>query len=237
MSAPAAARFDRVLALCAGLVPMLAAVAAWQVSLNAGLIPGCNPLFDGCASISRAARDGTANVLFRCLMTGAALLQFAVWLRIARDTHRRRAVTTILLPWLGAAAALFLVLYVAWLGSDGAEYRWLRRYGVVGYFGATFLCMVLASAALRHLALAGSWPLPVRFQLLLPGWCLLTLALGLAQRFGSALLADAALRGRIENALEWQLGLAVCVFFLLLACLPDRPASPAEGIVGARNGL
>ncbi|CAE7932381.1 unnamed protein product [Symbiodinium necroappetens] len=44
---------------------------------------------------------------------------------------------------LGLVGALFLVLYVTFLGSDGDTYRTLRRYGTVVFFGFTFLAQLL----------------------------------------------------------------------------------------------
>ena len=53
-------------------------------------------------------------------------------------------------------AALFLVLYGTFLGTEGRGYQWMRRYGVVVYFGLTCIAMLCfaANSLLCRLALA-----------------------------------------------------------------------------------
>src|SRR3546814_1971991 len=78
------------LPLLAALVPLLAAHLAWALSLRADLIPACNPYWDGCVSISRAARPGLGNHLFRLAMLPCAAVQ--VLCRLAAAHWLRRAV-------------------------------------------------------------------------------------------------------------------------------------------------
>lgn len=72
------------LALLAGLLPLVGALAAWAVSTQQQLIPACNPFFEGCVSVSRAARVGLPNLIFQAAMVPAATLQGLVWLLAAR---------------------------------------------------------------------------------------------------------------------------------------------------------
>lgn len=141
------------LALLAGLVPAVAALLALAVSVQQQWVPLCNPFVDGCTSISRAARQGLANHLFRALMLPAATLQGLVWLLAAHWLQGalgpRRG-----LRWmaaLGVLAAAALVLYATFLGTEGAAYRLLRQYGTVLYFGNTCLCMLLLGQAVQAL--------------------------------------------------------------------------------------
>jgi hypothetical protein len=53
------------------------------------------------------------------------------------------------LPALGVAAGVFLVLYGTCLGTEGAGYRWMRRYGVVFYFRPTRIAMPIVSDQMR----------------------------------------------------------------------------------------
>jgi hypothetical protein len=80
---PAAA--GSAFALLAGLLPMVAAHAAYLLNVHegAGLAAEfvCMPYLDGCVSISRAARSGSGLTLFRALMLPSALLLFLVELR------------------------------------------------------------------------------------------------------------------------------------------------------------
>ena len=55
------------LPLVAGFLPAVATIAAFLISLKLGLIPSCNPFLDGCVSISRSARHGLPNLVFRAL--------------------------------------------------------------------------------------------------------------------------------------------------------------------------
>jgi hypothetical protein len=133
------------LPLLAGVLPLVATFVALPLSIRLELIPGCNPFFEGCVSISRAARYGLPNLLFKMLVLPAAALQGLTWLLceawlVDLGAPRQRWLRH--LAWLGITAAVFLVLYTAFLGTDGNVYRWLRRYGTVVYFGFTCICML-----------------------------------------------------------------------------------------------
>src|SRR6187551_3232532 len=59
MGAIAPTSADRALwplPLLAGLLPLIATVVAYLMSIRLGLVPECNPFLEGCVSISRAAR-------------------------------------------------------------------------------------------------------------------------------------------------------------------------------------
>ena len=208
--------------LVGGLVPAIAAVAALWLSFTLDLIPPCNPLLDGCVSISRAARHDLPNHVFRALLLPAAVLQALTWLLCARWLKGMGAETRTLLrilPWLGVLAGAFLILYGTFLGTEGQAYRWMRRYGVIFYFGFTYLCMLIASGALWRLARAGLMAPPARLDWLLPGLCAITLVVGLAQAFVPQFLDSEDLKNRLENILEWYAALAFTLYFLALAWL------------------
>jgi hypothetical protein len=211
------------LALLAGLMPAAAALVAFALSVQMQLVPGCNPFIDGCVSISRAARHDLPNHLFRALMLPAATLQGLVWLLAAhwlrgalgprRDLHALAA--------LGVAAALALVLYASFLGTEGAAYRLLRQYGTVVYFGFTCLCMLLLGQGVQALARQGGSGLPrwlVRCHVALA--CTLV-ALGLGNAIVAALLSPAA-KARAENLTEWWGALTFVLCFCALAAMWAR---------------
>jgi NADH:ubiquinone oxidoreductase subunit 6 (subunit J) len=211
--------------LAGGLLPAAAALLALWLSASLGLIPSCNPFLDGCVSISRAARHDLPNHLFRALVLPAAVLQGMTWLLCAAwlgslGADMRRLLRA--LPWLGALACLFLILYGTFLGTDGQAYRWMRRFGIIFYFGFTFLCMLIASGALRRLANSGAVRLPVRLDRWLAALCAVTLAIGLVQVFAPPLLGSEELKNRLENILEWYAALAFTLYFLALAWLWRR---------------
>ncbi len=191
-------------ALC-GALPVLAVHLAWWLSLRDGHVPAGIPYLDGGFSISRAARHGWGNDLFKLIMLPCAALQAICWLLLRQWLLQAGAARGAGLPWLGLVAAAFLALYAVYLGSEGEVYQALRRYGVTVYFAATYLALLLALRAL-----------PAGQERLRRHWLLVALGmlvLGLASVTASALVADPAFKDRIENLLEWQLGLWLTAMF------------------------
>jgi hypothetical protein len=194
------------LPLLAGLLPFVGTVLAYTLSVRLGLIESCNPFLDGCVSISRAARHGLPNHLFRALLLPAAALQALCWMLCVAWLRTRGVVTTRklrALPWIGMAAAVFLVLYGTFLGTEGDAYRWMRRYGVVMYFAGTCVAMLIVSDVVRSrslLALCAALPL-----------------LGLASAFGPLFQASEAQRAALQNSMEWFGGLIFTLFFFAIA--------------------
>lgn len=206
------------LPLLAALLPLVATALAYALSIRLGLVPSCNPFIDGCVSISRAARHDLPNILFRALLLPAAVLQATCWLLcpawlrtlgVAPDRWQR------VLPALGVAAGVVLVVYGTFLGTEGEGYRWMRRYGVVFYFGLTCIGMLIVSdqmqrrlqqhPAERHLtrsllALCGMLPLLGLAHVLLPLWWTAPTA-----------------KDALENVTEWWAGAIFTAFFAVLA--------------------
>ena len=202
------------LPLAAGLVPAIAAGAALALSTRLGLVEPCNPFIDGCVSISRAARHDLPNHVFRALVLPAAVLQALTW-ALCRMWLKDAGAGARALPWLGAAAGVFLVLYGTFLGTEGETYRWLRRYGINFYFGLTYLAMLIAAGA--------SWREErSRLATSLIVLCAIVLALGLAHVVAPLATADELFRNRLENILEWHVGLAFTIYFAALAVLWRR---------------
>lgn len=211
------------LPLLAGLLPAVGIAIAFPLAVAEGQFASCNPLIDGCVTISRAGRHGLPNILFRAFLIAGAVLQGAVWclalpwLRSLRVAPLRRLVW---LPWLGVAAALVLVLYGTFLGTEGTGYRGIRRAGVILYFGFTVILMLGVGGVVRQAAKVGAalgpWPIP-----LLASVIALPLA-GVVNSFAPLVVSDAAALDRFENATEWWGGLAFTVFFVLLALLWRR---------------
>jgi len=163
------------LPLAAGLLPAIAAVTALLISVQSGLISPCNPVLDGCVSISRAARHELPNLIFRALVLPGATLQAITWILCSQwlgsiDAGTGRSPRTI--ATLGVLAGLFFVLYGAFLGSEGEMYQWLRRYGINFYFGFTYLCMLLVSARVFQLAQGGRLRIPGQMHRALGALCL-----------------------------------------------------------------
>jgi hypothetical protein len=227
------------LALAAGLLPAAAALIALALALHEGLVPACNPFTDGCVSISRAARHGVANHVFRALVLPAAVLQALAWLLqaqalslTARTAMRGNAIA---LTALGVAAGVALVLYGSFLGTEGQVYRWLRRYGTVVYFGGTCLAMLVLGRALQRLHGLGALEFPRGHERALLALFASIVLLGLGNTL-CGLWADAALQDRIENATEWWGSLGLTLAFVTLAHLWRRWDLRVSLSLRARDG-
>lgn len=202
------------LAWLTALLPLAAVHLSYLISAQAGLVPWCLPYLEGCTSISRAARQGDAILLFRALMLpSVALLMLFWWLNaqwcarlLPAAVRRRRAMLG-----CGLAGSVFLALYVTTLGVDGELTRWLRRYGINLYFALTVLAqMFLVAMASRADALPGRLR---RCFLLLSA---LLLGLGLAS-LPLQFLFDGERRDALLNALEWQYALLMVLAYPLTA--------------------
>jgi hypothetical protein len=210
-AATALAAFGFLLALW----PILVVHLAYAISVAEAHVLLCNPYWDGCTSISRAARQGWANHLFR-----AALLPYTLglglywwlnqkWLQSLGSIGSR---PMLLSGWLGV---LFMVLYVTFLGTEGATYQLMRRYGINVYFGGTFAAELLLIGRLRALARAGPMPWP--------SWLVPTLVVVAGSVLAMGLLYLAADRGlpldrdRMQNTMEWSAALLMQLVMVLVA--------------------
>lgn len=196
------------LAWLTGLLPIIGVVASASISMGHGLVPTCNPLFEGCASISATGRYFPASLAFRAAVLPTAALTILFWLAAWRwlraiEAPGRFAIHVI--PVTGVLAAVFLVVYVSFLGTEGDVYDFMRRFGVIHYFSMTYLSQLLVTRGLYHHPEA---PLgPCR---LMVGLCAAMLVLGLI-----AILVDLVAwdTNPVENVMEWNGGLLMMAFF------------------------
>ena len=208
------------LALVAGLLPLVATVLAASLSMQQGLVPACNPFWDGCTSISRAARYELPNILFRALMLPAATLQALVWVAVARWLMQCGAAgrgVAWIAP-LGVVAGIALVVYGSFLGTEGPIYRWLRQYGTVVYFGFTCLNLLLTGNAVQALVRVRKLFMPRWLEHAMVALASTLVLLGL----GNALVAAAfgePLKGRVENVTEWWGALIFVLGFCAIAAM------------------
>ncbi|HRQ64219.1 MAG TPA: hypothetical protein PKZ76_05020 [Xanthomonadaceae bacterium] len=203
------------LPLACALIPVLAVHVAWWLSVRDGYVPYCIPYFEGCTSISRAARHGLGNHVFQFLMLPCAVLQMLFWSSargwLRQVHHDPRAGVS--MPWLGLIAGMFLILYANFLGTEGAIYQLLRRYGVIVYFAMTYLAQLALLHRLPGLSLPRAM-LPLAVAI-----CVSMLVLGLVSTWASAAIADRTLKDAVENVLEWNLGALLTAWFLLMTWL------------------
>ena len=203
--------------LAVAVVPLIAAHLAYLLSIAEGHVPACVPYWEGCTSISRAARHGSGNIVFKLLMLPCALIQARLWWLAAGTTQASAGA----LRTLGLFAALALACYVTFLGVEAQYTRWLRRYGALLYFATTYLAQIMLVRAYWQRSSIRSGSL----RLMLAA-CVLLLILGLASTAATVLTTDPALKDRLENAIEWQLGALFTVWFLALAHLWWSGISP-----------
>jgi hypothetical protein len=196
------------LPLLIALLFLVAAHAAYLLSIQAGHVPACVPYLEGCVSISRAARHGLGNHLFRLLVIPCAVLHALVWLLAHRWLRGGRWMVV-----LGVVSAIALAVYATFLGTEGEAYRFLRRYGVVVYFGFGYLAQL---ALMRRATRTGELPAGV---IATQAWIAAAmLGLGLANVVAGLAVADPAARDRWENVFEWWLGLLMVGWYAVLAC-------------------
>lgn len=193
---------------------LFAVHAAYALSIRDGWVPACVPYLEGCVSISRAARHGVGNLLFKWLVIPCAGLHAWVWCSSARwlrGIADAPSATRAMLV-LGVISAIALAVYAIFLGTQGEVYGFLRRYGVTVYFGCGFLAQLLLLRAAARCAAISPW-----LRRIMAAVCVWMLLLGVANVIAGFVVNDEALRDRVENALEWQLGLLLVGWFALLA--------------------
>ncbi len=209
--------------LLVALVPFVAAHLAYAVSIEAGHVPACVPYLEGCTSISRAARHGLGNHLFRLMMLPSALLLTLHWLSARawlRQHHPDPRVGRSLL-WLAPFAGIALATYVTFLGTDGDIYRWLRRNGAQLYFAAVYIAQLVFLHRYRQILARqeGDDRKGKRLSAAMLAINLVMLALGIAYTVVANAFDDDMLKDRMENLLEWHIGLLMTGWYLLHAIL------------------
>ena len=199
--------FVPAVAAVAASLPLIAVHLCWLISVHAGYVPDCIPYFEGCTSISATGRHGLAFYLFKMLMIPTAMVYVAVWLIVGRWLRgigqRPRA-----LLLCGVIGALFLILYATFLGTDGALYTWLRRFGARMFFGLTAFAQLLLAWHLWRAGLRAWWARGILWL------CGLQLAIGISSLPLPLLLDDP---DAWQNIVEWNYALAMNAVFALLA--------------------
>ncbi len=202
----------------AGLL-MLAIHGGLAISVALELVPSAWPHVDGSASVSRACRGEPAVHLFRALTLPAATLVALTW-PVAGAWCTRALSAPRAGRWiaaLGLVGALFLVLYATFLGTDGAIYRSLRRWGVYVFFGGTAVAQLVLTVVL-HRCRNGLPALEPRVLLLARACCAFFLLAGPL----NLLAAKVWNKTQVANVLEWWFALAMALHFALLARVWQR---------------
>ena len=208
----------RLLPLITGFAPIFAAHASYLIGIRAGVLRACMPYIEGCTSISATGRYPPASFLFKSVMMPEAILLAAYWLfsvawlrSLSRAAGRSGTVGTSVAAF-GIAGALFLIVYVTFLGTQGPVYDFMRRFGVYLYFLFTVIAQLILAG--KILSLSSSLQIPTvaritKYQLTV---ALIPFALGILNLILKAVLDDA---DASENIIEWIFALLMHSYFLL----------------------
>ena len=203
------------IAYAAALIPGAALFLTFIISAQHEYISWCFPLYEGCASISKAARGGYSLYLFRIMIIPAAVLQLVFWVLFydwckGQSSEVRQTSRTVLI--LGIISAIFLIVYANFLGTEGKLYTFLRRSGIYIYFASTVTAhflIALNSYRLKTLSLPlnKTW----RAMALI---CGLMVVFALSQAYIKLFIED---HRTIENVIEWNMAIAMHIPFLIFA--------------------
>ncbi len=205
----------RTIAIINCLLPILAVHLSYLISASQELVPVCNPYVDGCVSISRAARKGDAIFLFRAAVMLDAVFLMCYWWMVGQWLEklygsRLRSVTV--MYGFGFIGAVFLVLYVDYLGTDGEFYAFMRRFGIIIYFTFTAVAQLLQLNLLykyqKHEAFNKHVRNVVIYQFML---CTAMLALGFVNLGFDVLGINT---DESENLIEWNFALLMSLYYL-----------------------
>lgn len=205
----------KTLALIVSILPLVVMNLAYVLSANAEFVPSCIPYIDGCTSISRAARRGDSLFIFRATMIVQAVLLMIYW-RIAWKwlelLSGKPLISAKIMCGLGVIAALFLILYADFLGTDGQVYRYMRRYGIVFFFTLTPFAQMLMVNQLFKLKQQQLFSAPfvqvMRYQLAIVASILAVglVSLGLSYSGNNTF--------ERENITEWNYAVLISIFHL-----------------------
>ena len=193
---------------------MLASNSVYLLSAYEGFIPWCIPYIDGCTTISQAARSGNSIFIYRATMIAYAVLLLWFWIYAQQWLnllygHTTKAARVIL--WLGIVAAIFLIIYIDFLGTTGEVNRFMRRYGIMVFFIFTPLAQLIMLR--QHYNISASKPksaiksgvlyyqLFVLLLMLIIGIISITLDVTQNKTYES------------ENIVEWNFSLLLTLYF------------------------
>ncbi len=179
-------------------------VAYWQ-NVHSGVLPECQPLLEGCVSISAAGRYLPGSIPFRAVLLPHAAFLVILWVlacdwlkQLTPSAHSARIILT-----SGIVGAIALVIYVAFLGTRQPFYEFMRHFGVYFYFFGTAIAQIVMTISMpkSRLQTGMLWVVITPFVLGLINW---------AQNLW---LGDS---DTIQNRIEWVSAVLMQVWFVLL---------------------
>lgn len=208
--------------LVCGVVPIVIVHLAYWLNIRAGaaLAPEfiCNPYTEGCVSTSRAVRSGPGLFWFKAVMLPMAAVLVVAWRSAAWWMASLETAMPGIRRWtlrLGIGGAVALVFYVLFLGTEGEMSSWLRRYGVVFFFGLTALAQLLTARCVAG-TFHTRWP---RSATAFIATVSLQWAIGVFSVFKGYFFDDPEVIDRLQNITEWWMIVAMCLGFVFLGLL------------------
>jgi hypothetical protein len=200
----------RWLPLLAGLLPLVAMFGAFAIGVAYGTLPDCNPIIDGCRSISATGRQPPGSFLFRAIMLPQAVI-FALtwylsWLWLRRLLPGIGRAHEIVLLVAGIVNPVALIIYVTFLGTTEPIYEFMRRTGIYfGFVGIAVAQLVIALEMLRT-------ELRSLARIML-GIIVFVFAIGILNLVLKSTLDDP---DPAENRIEWIASILMQAWFFLL---------------------
>ena len=205
----------RMLAIIITILPFLASNLVYLLSAYEGHVPWCNPYIDGCTTISQAARNGTSIYIYRATMITYSVLLIWFWIyayQWLNQLHGRVTKNASIILLLGITGAIFLIVYIDFLGTTGEVNRFMRRYGIMIFFTFTPLAQLLLLRQhfkLLSCELAGRIK-PIILQLQLTALSLM-LAAGILSTIMDTMQKKTSAS---ENIAEWNFALLLNAYFI-----------------------
>lgn len=205
----------RTLALIIAILPLLVSNAVYVLSVYEGFNLWCVPYIDGCTTISKAARSGDLIYIFRAIMIAYGILLIWFWIYVQQWLdllygHATKISRIIL--WLGVVGAIFLIVYVDFLGTTGEVNRFMRRYGIMVFFICTPLAQILMLR--QHYNILPSLPDGTLQPKVLQYQFLVVILMLIIGATSGILDLTQSKTYESENIVEWNFSLLLNMYFL-----------------------
>lgn len=208
----------RILPLIVGLLPLASIHLSYLIAIHAAKLPSCIPYIHGCVSISATGRFPPASFLFKAAMMPEAVILAIYWLgnvawlqALNRSAGETRAIGTAI-GGFGVASAIFLILYVTFLGTQEPFYEVMRRFGVYLYFLFSVIAQIMLAVKVLRMPAGVCSPFLIRITRIQLALSLIPFALGILNMVLKSILEDS---NPSENVIEWIFALMMHSYFVL----------------------
>jgi len=203
------------LPFCLGILAIFAANLSFVISVNGGFVETCFPYLEGCASISKSARNGLSAILFKLIVLPVMTLLSIYWFIsycYIKNLKGIKVLQNNLMLITGIIGSLFGILYTAFLGSEGDIYQLLRRFGIYFFFLGTYVSQALEVTQLTNIfEIKDFKPLRgMKFLIFFIGFIILV-----STPFYGFIEKD----DWLENVLEWNITFLICSYFIVSSFL------------------